>query len=115
MPVSVPSVGESRTPAGSFPLATRHLSGLTPPLVRSAARYALPTAAAFRRAVVTASLAATFSALLTDVARPSESVAVRPNVNLPADVGVPAIVPFAGSSTRPLGSAPEDTDHVYVP
>ena len=34
----VSRVGESRTPAGSLPLATRHLSGLTPPVVRSAAR-----------------------------------------------------------------------------
>jgi hypothetical protein len=115
VPDRVPRVWESLIPAGSFPLTSPHFTGFTPPAVRIAARYARPTVAGFRRVVVTASREATLRAELADVLRPSVSLAVSTNLNVPAALGVPAIVPLAGSSVSPVGSEPEDTDQVYDP
>src|SRR4051812_20327733 len=46
---------------------------------------------------------------------PVESVTVTVKCVVPPAVGAPLIAPVAGSSVRPAGSAPAETDHVYGP
>ena len=100
-------------PAGMPPVAD-HVYGARPPVASSVERNASPTSADVRDAL--AASATTLSVNSRESTRVtlwmSLDVAVMVNVDVPAVVGVPEIVPVFGSSVSPAGNDPAVTVHV---
>lgn len=108
-------------PAGNCPEAMLQRYGFVPPLAASAVLYALPTMPSGSEEVVIARVAgaepeeaATLRVSDADAvfAGLAESLTLAVNDELPADVGVPEIVP-ALESARPAGNCPETMLHAY--
>jgi hypothetical protein len=116
VPEIVPLVESVRAP-GNDPELTLQLYGVVPPVAASVAEYAVPTCPPARELVVICTgTTDVVTVMLNDFvavwAGDEESFAWTVNVNVPAPVGVPEIVPLV-ESVRPPGNEPELTLQLY--
>ena len=94
---------------------TANVFAPVPPVVDSVWLYTPPTVPPGKLAGLTAIAALISSEYARDPVAPRPSVAVSVKLNVPLAVAVPVKAPVDALSTRPAGSAPEQTLNVYVP
>lgn len=114
VPEIVPELLNFR-PAGKLPVVTLQVMVPVPPVACSVVEYALLSIPVGRVVVEITSRGLTVmsSCWVADIGVGAESATFTVNVDAPAAVGVPEILPEA--SVRPAGNDPEATLQVSVP
>src|SRR5207247_4510696 len=110
-PLIAPVAGSSVRPSGRR--VADHVYGVRPPVAPSARLYGWPTSAGAEAGAIARASTTVIAYVCTSERVPS--VTFTSKWESPGCVGVPESIPVDALSVIPLGSAPEETDHVCVP
>ena len=114
VPDTTPVDAFNTRPAGNDPAVTDHEYGVTPPVAATVDEYSTPLDATGIDTVDTTNGFTTRIVNARDALRPSASVTVNVNDDVPVAVGVPDTTPVDVENVNPAGTLP-DIDHVNGP